>query len=583
VSEPRPTLYALNVGRGDAFFLEIPKGDSKAIVLMDGGDLPADEPASPFLFMQDQGWAKLDLLILTHLHPDHVVGLLPVAEHMQIAEAVLPYPYFEVQSEPMVHPKAKQSKELFDLYGQLYRLLEKQNTHIRLRPPFGEQAVWHFGQTALRHLDPMEKEHLVAYKAVERLCGPNGLSFQEQERLFMEFDALSNGDSSAWLVEHGESRQQLMLLGGDALLPNWRRFMERETLRPNSIKVSHHGMRDALDESLLQRLNPQWFMITNHCEEFQVFRDFWQSLEQASGSKLYVTGEQIHTRYLVSELPDLPQIVSNKLTNNLNPVEFAKQIAKEAGTMIKSQLGTSYEMNEKSSSFDLVTEIDRAAEQMIRQRILDEFPGHSFLGEEESFGDTERFTERLDQASKEPYVWIVDPIDGTSNFVHNMPGFTVSIALACQGEIIAGVIYDPCMDEMYWAEKGKGAFVNGKRLAVSSADQLKETLLGTGFPTDERARAVGIECLSELSRKSRSIRSFGSAALQLAFVASGKLGAYWEYGLNVWDTAAGVLLIQEAGGAVTDTSGHPYSLFTKNIVASNGIVHQSMLECMKPM
>jgi myo-inositol-1(or 4)-monophosphatase len=262
-------------------------------------------------------------------------------------------------------------------------------------------------------------------------------------------------------------------------------------------------------------------------------------------------------------------------------LEIAKQSAKEAGIMIKSRLSTSYVTNEKSSSFDLVTEVDLASEQMIR-RILDYNPEYTFLGEEESFGDAEQFNNRLNQAALEPSVWIVDPIDGTSNFVHNLPGFTVSIALACRGEITVGVIYDPCLDELYWAEKGKGAFVNGKRISVSTEDRLEQSLIGTGFPTDERARAVSVECLNELSRKSRSIRSFGSAALQLAYVASGKLGAYWEYGLNVWDTAAGALLIQEANGKVTDTSGRPYSLFTKNIVVSNSLLHQPMLDCMIP-
>ncbi len=267
----------------------------------------------------------------------------------------------------------------------------------------------------------------------------------------------------------------------------------------------------------------------------------------------------------------------------MNHLEIAKRIARDAGAMIKSRLGTSYVTDEKSSSFDLVTEIDRASELMIRQRIEEQYPGHTFLGEEESFGSGERFVGRLEQASAEPFLWIVDPIDGTSNFVHNMPGFTVSIALACRGELTAGVIYDPCSDEMYWAAKGQGAFVNGKRISVSNVDRLEQTLLGTGFPTDERARAVGVECLGELSGKCRSIRSLGSAALQLAYVASGKLGAYWEYGLNVWDTAAGVILIQEAGGTVTDTAGRPFDLFTKNIVASNGFVHQPMLACMQPV
>lgn len=265
----------------------------------------------------------------------------------------------------------------------------------------------------------------------------------------------------------------------------------------------------------------------------------------------------------------------------MNHLEMAKQIAKEAGELIKSRMGTSYKASEKSSSFDIVTEMDQASEQLIRERIRECWPEHCFLGEEEAYGDADNLSGRLERAAKEPFVWIVDPIDGTSNYFHNLPGYTVSIALACEGELKVGVIYDPCSDELYWAERGQGAFLNGKRIQVSGEERVDRILIGTGFPTEERARAAVVETLVGLSSKCRSIRSFGSAALQLAFVACGKLGAYWEHGLNIWDTAAGALLIEEAEGTVTDAAGRPFNLSTKHVVASNGYVHRTIVDYMK--
>jgi myo-inositol-1(or 4)-monophosphatase len=267
----------------------------------------------------------------------------------------------------------------------------------------------------------------------------------------------------------------------------------------------------------------------------------------------------------------------------LNYLEIAKKIAKDAGDMIKSRMDTPFQTDEKSSSFDLVTEVDRASERMIRELIHQFCPDHAFLGEEESYGSDERFSRRLEKAVSEPFLWIVDPIDGTTNFVQGMSGFTVSIALAARGDMVIGVVYDPCSDEMYWAEKGQGTFLNGKKITVSTADSLEQCVIGTGFPTDERARSAVVEGIGELSRKSRSIRSLGSAALQLAYVASGRLEAYWEYGLSIWDTAAGAVLIREAGGNVTDASGRPFNLHTKHTVASNGLVHKHVLDCLKPM
>jgi myo-inositol-1(or 4)-monophosphatase len=263
----------------------------------------------------------------------------------------------------------------------------------------------------------------------------------------------------------------------------------------------------------------------------------------------------------------------------MKELDAAMQIAKEAGEMIKGRLGDSFETEQKSSVFDVVTEVDKASEQLIRSRIAQYFPTHKFLGEEESFVQTAPLEQRIEQASAEPYVWIVDPIDGTSNYVQRIPGFTVSIGLACKGEMTVGVIYDPCRDELFWAEKGKGAFMNGVPICVAATQQLSHSVVGTGFPSDREMRAAVMRGLERVGAECRTLRALGSAALHMAYVASGKLTAFWEYGLHVWDVAAGALIVQEAGGSVTDVEGRPYSLATEHLMCSNGRIHAALQEC----
>lgn len=167
--------------------------------------------------------------------------------------------------------------------------------------------------------------------------------------------------------------------------------------------------------------------------------------------------------------------------------------------------------------------------------------------------------------------------------MQGIPGFTVSIALSSYGELIAGVIYDPCRDDIFWAEKGRGAFLNGEPIQVSAADSLGQSVVSTGFPSNTKMRQAVMDSLEGIAPQCRSIRSLGSAALHLAYVASGRLGAFWEYGLNAWDIAAGVLIIEEAGGKVSDTLGSPYSITVKHVVGSNGRIHDTLLETLKPI
>lgn len=253
--------------------------------------------------------------------------------------------------------------------------------------------------------------------------------------------------------------------------------------------------------------------------------------------------------------------------------------AAKAGEWIKTKLGSFENLEMKCSTADLVTEIDKGSERLIRKLIETHFPDHAFLGEEGVEPGAAASSQAIADMKDAEYLWIVDPIDGTTNFVHGFPYFCISIALAYKGEIIVGVIYDPMKDELFVAEKGKGAYVHGKPLVVSNDITLQQSLIATGFPADQSyALPLNMKGLVHLAPKVRNIRVAGSAALHMAYVAAGRLSGFWEINLNSWDLAAGSILIQEAGGQVTDLNGKPYTLEVRNIVASNGHLHHELVQ-----
>jgi myo-inositol-1(or 4)-monophosphatase len=252
--------------------------------------------------------------------------------------------------------------------------------------------------------------------------------------------------------------------------------------------------------------------------------------------------------------------------------------AAKAGEWIQSKLGAYTNLDLKYSPHDLVTEVDKGSEALIRNLILTHFPQHSFLGEEGVEPGPAASVQALENMSEAEYLWIVDPIDGTTNYVHGFPFYTISIALAHNGEVIVGVVYDPSRDELFVAEKGKGAYVRGKRMNVAKETKLIDSLLASGLPADRNVSLpINLAGVQALAPKVRNIRIAGSAALHLAYVAAGRLSGFWEIGLNSWDIAAGALLIQEAGGLVTDTIGTPYSLMVRNVLATNGHIHQELI------
>ena len=226
---------------------------------------------------------------------------------------------------------------------------------------------------------------------------------------------------------------------------------------------------------------------------------------------------------------------------------------------------------DKKGAIDLVTEIDLRVEREFRALIASRFPTHVVLGEE--FSDVE------DRDSVPEYCWVFDPVDGTTNYAHGLPIFCSSLALEIRGEPSVAAIYDPSRRELYTAERGHGAWLNGAPLRVSSATTLIDSLLCTGFPYSVQRDAEALVGLfGEFLKVSRAVRRLGSAAIDLCYVAAGRLDGFWEQSLHPWDVAAGALIIQEAGGRVTDLAGGPYSSRAENLIATNGHIHDAMVQ-----
>jgi myo-inositol-1(or 4)-monophosphatase len=263
----------------------------------------------------------------------------------------------------------------------------------------------------------------------------------------------------------------------------------------------------------------------------------------------------------------------------LTYLDIAVKAARRSGELIREKAYQTKRVKQKTSASDLVTEVDQRSEEIIQDIILRHFPDHAILGEEGVAAGDKTVTEVWEESRQHEYVWIVDPIDGTNNFVHGFPFFCVSIALAKNGEVITGVVYDPMRDELFTAEKGKGAYLNGQPIRVSGEDSLAESMMATGF--SHASMEDHLRSLMQMASRFRSIRNGGAAALHLAYIAAGRLTGYWELGLNPWDLAAGVLLVKEAGGEVTDTLGQPFDLTVRNMLATNGKVHREMVDLLR--
>jgi myo-inositol-1(or 4)-monophosphatase len=241
------------------------------------------------------------------------------------------------------------------------------------------------------------------------------------------------------------------------------------------------------------------------------------------------------------------------------------EIAQEAGAVLREEMERPPTIHYKGD-FDLVTQADRRSEQLIVRRLRERFPQHAVAAEEGTGAET-----------GSDYRWHVDPLDGTTNFAHGYPCFCVSIALARRKELLLGVIYNPIYQELFAAARGEGATFNGRKIQCSKINALKNSLLCTGFPNHKRLANPNIHYYWDFTLRSHGVRRDGSAALDLAYVAMGRFDSFWEFGLKPWDTAAGVVLVEEAGGKISDLEGQPYVLGAPTILASNGLIHAEMV------
>jgi myo-inositol-1(or 4)-monophosphatase len=260
-------------------------------------------------------------------------------------------------------------------------------------------------------------------------------------------------------------------------------------------------------------------------------------------------------------------------------LDFSREQARRAGQLLCEYADRRHTVRFKSSDIDVVTEADLASERLLVDAIRAQFPQHKILSEE-GLGDLRSL------AGEESYLWLVDPLDGTVNYAHGYPFWGVTLALAERGRVVMGVIYDPQRKEMFWAERGRGAWCDGRRIQVSDTMQLRDALVATGFAYKRATLADTAQGdilgnnLAEFGAvmpQVQGVRRAGAAVLDLAHLADGRLDAYWEMYLNPWDWAAGSLLVEEAGGLVTDQLGEPWSLGKNNIAASNGHLHDRLL------
>jgi len=249
--------------------------------------------------------------------------------------------------------------------------------------------------------------------------------------------------------------------------------------------------------------------------------------------------------------------------------DAAVSVAKAAGDMLYEELGKAREISFKGV-INLVTEMDRRSERLIIETLRRAFPDHGILAEESGV-----------QAGRSAYRWIVDPLDGTTNYAHGFPVFAVGIALEAEGEVVLAVAYDPNLRELFVAERGEGAFLNGAPIHVSSTTKLAQSLLTTGFPyTIRDGKVTNLPEFNALSLRAQGVRRGGSAILDGAYVAAGRVDGYWELTLGAWDMATTVLFVREAGGVVSNVRGGPFSLKGPGILATNGKIHNAVLRAL---
>ena len=252
--------------------------------------------------------------------------------------------------------------------------------------------------------------------------------------------------------------------------------------------------------------------------------------------------------------------------------EIAVQAARQGGAILLDYAKKGFHVHTKDQAINLVTEADLRSEEAVIETIRRAFPQHQILSEEQGLQDI----------PTNPIKWIIDPLDGTTNFTHGFPMYNVSIGVEYEGACVLGTVYDPTRNELFLAQKGKGATLNGRPIHVSTTPKLNEALLVTGFAYDvHTAKDNNLNEFCAFTLRARGIRRTGTAAIDLCYIACGRFDGFWELQLNPWDTAAGKVIVEEAGGKITNYAGEPYSIYGNTIIATNGLIQQEMIEVLK--
>lgn len=258
------------------------------------------------------------------------------------------------------------------------------------------------------------------------------------------------------------------------------------------------------------------------------------------------------------------------MTSTRKIMDVAVEAAKEAGSYAASHIDKLKEISHKDGINNLVTDVDKTSEKMIIERIKSNFPGHSVLAEESG-----------EHAPGGEVKWIIDPLDGTVNYAHGFPIYCVSIGVSINDSITLGVVYDPSRDELFSSIEGGGAFLNGKKIKVSNRRHLQESLIATGFAYNPDGRVANIAYFKKMLQVAQAVRRAGSAALDLCYVACGRLDGFWELGLCPWDTAAAQLIVKEAGGQISKFNGDEWNIYDKEITASNSLIHEELIKAIE--
>jgi len=259
-------------------------------------------------------------------------------------------------------------------------------------------------------------------------------------------------------------------------------------------------------------------------------------------------------------------------------LESAKTVALKAGLFVKSHLSERHDIQRKSK-YDFVSEVDQQSELIIRTYLAEKYPDHLFFGEEEISSNPIGEDEIISRLPKDRYVWVIDPVDGTTNFLRGIPQFAISIALVKDEKVILGVVYDISLDELYFAKVGEGAFCNGRPIHVAGTDKLDDFIVSTSFPAAKvEARGQVLRVIDCNKLDFTSLRIWNCASLAITYVATGRTDAHIELGIHLWDFAAGKVIAEEAGGCFSDVDGKPFHLYQKHVLVSNGKLHNQIVE-----